>query len=118
MKTRQIGRYALAVLAGSFVITSGITPLSTRSLVESLFAHSPAIAQSLVEGKGKVIAVTLEKQEVVVEHGEIKGFMAAMTMGYKVSSTSLLKGIRPGDEVRFSIDPKKSTIVKIGKLEK
>lgn len=76
------------------------------------------LAQTLVEGRGKVIAVTPEKEQVVLEHGEIKGFMDAMTMGYKVSSASLLKGLNPGDEVRFSIDPKKSTIIKIGKLEK
>jgi Cu/Ag efflux protein CusF len=90
----------------------------TATYFEMITTSTAAMAQSLVEGQGKVIAVTPEKQQVVLEHGEIKGFMDAMTMGYKVSSISLLKGLKPGDEVSFSIDPKKSTIVKIGKLAK
>ncbi|HXV81324.1 MAG TPA: copper-binding protein [Candidatus Binatia bacterium] len=86
--------------------------------IQKIMTPTSAMAQSLVEGRGKVIAVTPEKQQIVLEHGEIKGFMDAMTMGYKVSSTALFKGLKPGDEVRFSIDPKKSTIVKIVKVEK
>ena len=93
----------------------GLSGLSVI-LNQGILAPSPVLAQSLVKGRGKVIAVTPEKQQVVLEHGEIKGFMDAMTMGYKVHSTSLLKGLKPGDAVHFSIDPKKSTIVKIGKL--
>ncbi len=85
---------------------------------QEIFAPRTLLAQSVVEGQGKVIAVTPEKQQVVLEHGEIKGFMDAMTMGYKVSSTSMLQGLKAGDAVRFSIDPKKSIIVKINKVEK
>ncbi len=77
-----------------------------------------AMAQSLVEGKGKVIAVIPEKQQIVLSHEEIKGFMEAMTMGYRVNPISLLNDLKPGDDVRFSIDPKLSTIVKISKSEK
>ncbi|MPZ77382.1 MAG: hypothetical protein GEU77_12755 [Deltaproteobacteria bacterium] len=117
MKTRQTSRQALAVLVGAFAIISGITPISSMQPVGSVFAPAPAIAQTLVEGKGKVIAVTQEKQELVLEHGEIKGFMDAMTMGYKVSSTSLLKGLKPGDQVQFTIDKNKSVITKITKLK-
>ena len=97
-------------------ILSGLLGLSLMPNQETLSPRT-VLAQSLVEGRGKVIAVTPEKQQVVLEHGEIKGFMDAMTMGYKVSSTSLLEGLKPGDEVRFTIDPKKSTIVKIGKSD-
>ena len=35
---------------------------------------------------GKVIALVPETQEIVVDHEEIKDFMDAMTMGYKVNS--------------------------------
>ena len=117
MKTRQTSWQALAVLVGGFAIISGVTPLSTMELVGSAFAPAAAIAQTLVEGKGKVIAVTQEKQELVLEHGEIKGFMDAMTMGYKVSSPSLLKGLKSGDQVSFTIDPKRSLITKVKKLK-
>ena len=58
-----------------------------------------------------------ETGEVVLTHAEIKDFMDAMTMGYKVSSRSLLKGVKPGDKVRFTIDTEKRAITKIEKLK-
>jgi Cu/Ag efflux protein CusF len=70
-----------------------------------------------VTGEGKVIALVPQSQEIVVDHEEIKDFMDAMTMGYKVSSQSLLKGVRPGDKVRFTIDTEKRAITKIEKLK-
>lgn len=117
MKTRQTKRQILAVLVGGFVVISGMTSIETTPQVGSVFTPATAMAQASVEGRGKVIAVTLEKQELVLEHGEIKGFMDAMTMGYKVNSSSLLKGLKPGDQVSFTIDPKKSVITKVSKLK-
>ena len=70
-----------------------------------------------VSGVGKVIALVPETQEIVVDHEEIKGFMDAMTMGYKVNPTSLLKTVKPGDKVRFTIDTDKRAITKIEKLK-
>ena len=133
MKThyRRLSVRALAtitLLSGSVITLPQAEELQRRlrisgvswmaKYVQTIMTPRPAMAQSLAEGRGKVIAVSPEKQQVVLEHGAIKGFMDAMTMGYKVSSTSLLKGLKPGDEVHFSIDPKKSTIVKISKVEK
>ena len=40
--------------------------------------------QQTVTGEGKVIATVPSASQLVVEHGEIKGFMDAMTMGYRV----------------------------------
>jgi Cu/Ag efflux protein CusF len=70
-----------------------------------------------VSGIGKVIAVVPESQEVVVDHEEIKGFMDAMTMGYKVNPASLLKAVKAGDKIRFTIDTDKRAITKIEKLK-
>jgi Cu/Ag efflux protein CusF len=70
-----------------------------------------------VVGEGNIIALVPESQEIVVDHEEIKDFMDAMTMGYKVSSSSLLKGVKAGDKVRFTIDTDKRTITKIEKLK-
>ena len=70
-----------------------------------------------VSGVGKVLALVPETQEIVVDHEEIKGFMDAMTMGYKVSPTSLLKTVKAGDKIRFTIDTDKRAITKIEKLK-
>jgi Cu/Ag efflux protein CusF len=53
---------------------------------------------------------------MVLEHGEIKGFMEAMTMGYKVQSLSLLDSVKPGDKVRFTIDTDARAITKLDKV--
>ena len=71
----------------------------------------------LVTGVGTIIAVVPRSQEVVIAHDEIKGVMEAMTMGYKVSSQSLLKGIKAGDKVRFTLDVEKRSVTKITKLK-
>lgn len=70
-----------------------------------------------VSGEGKVVALSSDKGEIVLDHQGIKDFMDAMTMGYKVSSKSILKGLKPGDRVHFAIDTEKRTITKIEKLK-
>jgi mono/diheme cytochrome c family protein len=82
-----------------------------------LSAASTSLPPS-VTGEGTVIAVVPTSQQIVVEHGEIKGFMEAMTMGYKVTPPSLLDGFKPGDAVRFTIDTQQQAIVKIEPLKK
>jgi Cu/Ag efflux protein CusF len=53
----------------------------------------------------------------VLEHGELKGFMEAMTMGYKANPAALLKSVKPGDKVRFTIDTAARAITTIEKLQ-
>ena len=69
--------------------------------------------QKMVTGEGKVVATVPGSGQLVVDHGEIKGFMGAMTMGYPVEPPSQLEGLKPGDQVRFTIDVQKKMIVKI-----
>ena len=69
--------------------------------------------QKTVVGEGNVIAVVPGSSQIVVDHKEIKGFMDAMTMGYRVDPPSLLERFKPGDKIRFTIDPQKSAIVQI-----
>ncbi|MDP2604993.1 MAG: copper-binding protein [Deltaproteobacteria bacterium] len=73
--------------------------------------------QKTVVGEGKVVATVPNANQIVVEHGEIKGFMEAMTMGYRVDPPSLLEGLKFGDKVRFTIDVPKKAIVKIEKMK-
>ena len=69
-----------------------------------------------VTGEGTVVALRPDKQQVVLEHGEIKGFMEAMTMGYKIEPRSLLTRVKAGDKVRFTIDTEARAITKIDRL--
>jgi Cu/Ag efflux protein CusF len=103
---------------------STMPPANDRMTVQELIDLSSYIASlrpkgvaKSVTGEGKVIALVPETQEIVVDHEEIKGFMDAMTMRYKVSPNSLLKTVKAGDKVRFTIDTDKRAITKIEKLK-
>ena len=82
--------------------------------------HGPrsteAAGSQMVVGEGEVVALAPKANQIVVEHGEIKGFMEAMTMGYRIDPPSLLTGLEPGDKVRFTIDVQRRAIVAIEKL--
>jgi Cu/Ag efflux protein CusF len=70
-----------------------------------------------VSGEGKIVAVVPTSKQVVIDHKEIKGFMDAMTMGYRVDPLSLLDGVQAGDQVRFTIDTQQNAIVKMEKIK-
>ena len=40
---------------------------------------------------------------IVVTHGEIPGYMPAMTMGFRAASPKILESVQPGDAVRFTL---------------
>ena len=72
--------------------------------------------QHIVIGEGTVIAVVPGSNQIVVDHKEIKGFMDAMTMGYRIEPPSLLEGMKAGDSIRFTINTQQKAIVKIEKM--
>jgi protein SCO1/2 len=49
--------------------------------------------------QGQVIALTPERLEATVKHGEIKGLMPAMTMPYKFKEKAELSSVKPGDVI-------------------
>lgn len=69
------------------------------------------------QGIGVVIAVVPRAGRMIVNHQEIKGFMGAMEMSYKVMPSSLLSGLKTGDKISFSIDPSKSAITSVEVIE-
>ena len=69
-------------------------------------------------GEGTVILADMRKSQIVVDHKEIPGFMAAMVMGYPVKPTKLLQGLKQGDNIRFTIDAEQKAIVGISRMEK
>lgn len=70
----------------------------------------------IFEGVGEVQIVSIEKSMIVIDHKNIKGFHPAMTMRSPVEPTTLLKGLKPGDRIRFKIDAAKKKIVAIERL--
>jgi len=52
---------------------------------------------------GQVLAVHAERNEILIRHEEIPGFMDAMTMPFGVKDPKLLAGRIPGDVVRGTL---------------
>ena len=53
--------------------------------------------------QGQVIRTSPSSGEVMVDHGDIPGFMPAMTMAYKVKNTAVLQELQPGDKIAAEI---------------
>jgi protein SCO1/2 len=49
--------------------------------------------------RGQVVAKDVTANEITVQHDEIPGFMAAMTMPYKVKDPATIQEVEPGDKI-------------------
>lgn len=52
---------------------------------------------------GKVEAVDEQAKNLKVNGDEVKGWMAAMTMDYKVDDAAVLKKVKPGDQIMATV---------------
>lgn len=70
-------------------------------------AEAKAAAESGIERQwtldGVVRATFPELGVLVLTHGEIQGFMPAMTMGFRVASPKIQEAVSVGDAVRFTL---------------
>ncbi|HVF54571.1 MAG TPA: SCO family protein [Pyrinomonadaceae bacterium] len=55
------------------------------------------------ELKGKVVSVDRVQQRVTIEHGEIRGYMDAMTMPFNVKDTAIIRDISPNDSIQATL---------------
>ena len=99
-------------MSGSLIVGKGGAPRLAQA------ATPPGGQASTVQGVGVVIAAVPRVGRLIVNHEEIKGFMAAMEMSYPVTPPSLLSDLNPGDKIGFTIDPKKSVITAIEVIER
>jgi len=56
------------------------------------------------QGEGQILQVDAAQGRVMIAHKEIIGFMAAMTMTFRVKDGKLLDGFKPGDRVEFTLE--------------
>lgn len=70
------------------------------------------------EMRGQILAVNRDKLEILVKHEEIEGLMAAMTMPWKVRTSSMLDNLGPGDLItsEIEVDGSQGVVTKITKL--
>ena len=93
-------RLPLPLIACGFVPPTAV--LSQETTQASHF-HGHGIVKAIQPGTG---ALTLD-------HDDIKGFMPAMEMMYRVRSTDLSKDLALGDTIDFTIDAAKDDITEV-----
>jgi Cu/Ag efflux protein CusF len=71
------------------------------------------VAKGIYHGHGIVKAVATQTGAVTLSHDEIKGFMPAMEMMYRVRAPDVSRDLRPGDIIDFTIDAAKYTILEV-----
>jgi len=53
--------------------------------------------------QGEVVAKNIAAGEITVKHGDIPGFMMAMTMPYRVKSPAIVQELQPGDKIAAEV---------------
>ncbi|MCH9046525.1 MAG: multicopper oxidase domain-containing protein [SAR324 cluster bacterium] len=100
---------------GLLIVGRGSPPETTAGhrLPSTLQPTTEPEARRLYKGLGVVISVDARAGRIVVDHEEIKDFMAPMVMSYQVIPARLLQAISAGDKVRFTIDAGQRAIVEV-----
>ena len=78
----------------------------TQALQRELAAARVAAAtvgEREYHGTGVVRAGLGDLGLLVVTHGEIPGYMPAMTMGFRTASPKIVESVKVGDAVRFTL---------------
>ena len=75
----------------------------TYKETEASAASSPAAASKHFALYGTVKSVDAKQHTLVVQHGEIPGFMAAMTMSYSAGKAEDLAKLAPGDQIHAEL---------------
>jgi protein SCO1/2 len=76
-----------------------VCPLAALVVLLTFSACGGGENARVYELKGQILAIRPDAHEVLIKHGDIPGFMPAMTMPYKVRGNALLSAKAPGDLV-------------------
>jgi Cu/Ag efflux protein CusF len=72
-----------------------------------LLAFSPAALLAQPKGKKSIVfkgkVTEVGKDRLTVNHGNIEGFMGAMTMPYKVDKVDVLSKVKVGDQIEATV---------------
>ncbi len=96
------GGKRMRVLAAVMGLAVGLGVAGCRSHAPSAGPEQGAGAQAgmkVYSVRGKVVSTNAATGEVTLEADEIKGFMDAMTMPYKLKTPAILSELHPGDVI-------------------
>ncbi|MCC7240943.1 MAG: copper-binding protein [Acidobacteria bacterium] len=91
-------RGAVAVLV-ALSAAAGVAGCSEKPVQQA----ASASAAVRYEMKGKVVSVDRQKKQLTIDHEDIPGFMASMSMAYPVRDARELDGVSAGDAVTATL---------------
>ena len=79
----------------------------------------PSPGGKVFNGAGVVEGVDRSIDTIQINHGDIKGYMPAMSMPYRVKDKAMLDLVKPGDKVTFTLEDtsKGAVLIEIKKAE-
>lgn len=66
-------------------------------------AEQPAGEVSTFEAEGRVVRILENSRLLQIDHGDIDGFMPAMTMPFEYRSDSIRQAVSVGDSIHFTV---------------
>jgi Cu/Ag efflux protein CusF len=79
------------------------TLFAVAALINAVCLAQSAPNKKTYTFHGKVESVDASGQSLRVNGEEVKGWMAAMTMDYKVDDSTVLKKVKPGDQIMATV---------------
>jgi len=110
---------ALVVAAGSGYVAWDLRSTRPDAGSEGRSGPAPNGIERVWQVTGLVLAVVPEINVLVITHGDIPGYMPAMTMGFRAASPTIHEAVSVGDPVRFTLKgtPPNVVITAIEKME-
>ena len=88
------------IVAAGISLSAGLAGCNSSKPVQPT---APAAGPQRYHLTGRVVSVEPAKQQVVVDGGDIPGFMMAMTMGYAVKNPNLLTPLSAEDQITADV---------------
>ncbi|AHX13353.1 copper-binding protein [Dyella jiangningensis] len=96
----------LASISAVLTVPALAAPQSTDAAMQNMPGMTHAAAPTDPQAVGIVKAIDTAKGTVTLQHEAIKAIgWPAMTMPFKVASPDLLKNLKVGDKVQFTLRP-------------
>jgi protein SCO1/2 len=92
------GIFLTVIIAAGIAFSAGLAGCGSAKQPEQ-----PAEGPRRYQLAGRVVSVDTAKQQVVVDHGDIPGFMSAMTMPYPVKNPNLLTPLSKEDQITADV---------------
>lgn len=89
------------LLIGAAIATTGV--LAAIALQRPRPTTQSPAGQQRFQVRGEVREININDKFIRIKHEEIPNYMAAMTMPFDVRDVSLLRGLKPGDEIGFEL---------------